>query len=48
MLSEVGFKYDEKATKELFRQVDLAATMESRICIVSGCIEFQKKKGAHF
>ncbi len=33
MLSSVGFKYDPKAP-EVFKNVDLSATMESRICIV--------------
>ena len=37
MLSSVTFKYDpsKKAAPPVFKDVDLSATMESRICIVS-------------
>ena len=34
MLSDVSFKYDKDA-RTIFSNVDLSATMESRICIVS-------------
>ena len=34
MLSNVAFAYDGKKENAVFKNVDLSATMESRICIV--------------
>ena len=34
MLSEVSFSYGGKSGRKIFSNVDLSATMESRICIV--------------
>ncbi len=34
MLSTVAFKYEKSTRGNIFQEVDLSATMESRICIV--------------
>ena len=42
MLSDVSYSYDNNRT--IFSKVDLSATMESRICIVSGSEDIFKSR----